>query len=146
MDMLTGSGRIMHNESLIKDYLKRAGHRIEATELLFKRESYADVVRESQEIVELCLKALLRFSRIEPPRLHDLSQILNENKDRLPQNIRPKAALLGKISKSLRRDRELAFYGSEDLTPGEFYNKDDAIEALENAKTVYQICSKIQLN
>lgn len=133
----------MHNESLIKDYLTRAGHRIEATQLLFDRGSYADVVRESQEIVELCLKALLRFFRIEPPRLHDMSQILHENKDRFPKTIKSKVSLLAKISKTLRRDRELAFYGSEDLTPGEFYNKEDAQEALNSAKTVYQICSNL---
>ena len=135
-----GSGRIMHNESLIQDYLKRAGHRIEATELLFERESYADVVRESQELVELCLKALLRFCRIEPPRLHDMSQILKENKARLPAAIRPRVSELARISKSLRRDRELAFYGSEDLTPSEFYQAEDAKEALENTKWLYAIC------
>jgi hypothetical protein len=30
------------------------------------------------------------------------------------------------VSHSLRRDRELAFYGSEDLTPSDFYQKPDA--------------------
>lgn len=30
------------------------------------------------------------------------------------------------MSKELRRDRELAFYGAEDLTPSTFYERADA--------------------
>ena len=36
----------------------------------------------------------------------------------------------------MRRDSELAFYGSEDLTPSEFYNRDDAELALTDARYV----------
>jgi hypothetical protein len=41
-------------------------------------------------------------------------------------------------SRQLRRDRELSFYGSEDLTPGEFYRRDDAVTALEMAREVIE--------
>jgi hypothetical protein len=34
----------------------------------------------------------------------------------------------------LRRDRELAFYGAEDLTPTGFYTQDDAVAAREIAR------------
>ena len=41
-----------------------------------------------------------------------------------------------RISRSLRRDWELAFYGSEDLTPSQFYTEADAIQAADQARTV----------
>lgn len=46
------------------------------------------------------------------------------------------------ISRSLRRDRELAYYGSEDLTPSEFYQEKDATYALESAKHIVAIVTK----
>lgn len=130
----------MKNIDLVTDYIERAGHRLEAVQLLFEKNSFADVVRESQEVVELCLKALLRASNVEVPRVHDVSSILLEQKDQLPQSIQHKVSHLAKISKSLRRDRELAFYGTEDLTPSNFYNKEDAKGALEGASSVYNLC------
>ncbi|MBI2914833.1 MAG: HEPN domain-containing protein [Firmicutes bacterium] len=36
-----------------------------------EEQSYSDVVREAQEIVELCLEGILRYVGIEPPKLHD---------------------------------------------------------------------------
>jgi HEPN domain-containing protein len=39
-------------------------------------ERSADVVGESQEIVELALKGLLRSCGIDPPRIHDVSDVL----------------------------------------------------------------------
>lgn len=130
----------MHNPDLIKDYLFRAGNRLKAVQLLFDSESYADVVRESQEVIELCLKALLRKHNIEAPRVHDVSQVLLDNESQFPSEIRLQIKKLAKISRSLRRDRELAYYGSEDLTPSEFYKKDDGKDALDSAKFVYNVC------
>lgn len=133
----------MKNDSLSKDYIQRAGYRIEAIQVLMDKESYADVVRESQEVVELCLKAVLRASNIQVPRIHDVSDVLKNEIDKLPSHIRPNVSKLCKISKQLRRDRELAFYGTEDLTPSEFYEKEDAVEALENAKWVHEVCEQV---
>lgn len=48
----------MRNPDLAADYLRRAESRLKAVAVLMDEESWADVVRESQEIVELCLKAL----------------------------------------------------------------------------------------
>ena len=44
-----------------------------------------------------------------------------------------------KFSKSMRRDRELSFYGTEDLTPSEFYQKEDADEAREWAQFLVEL-------
>jgi len=126
----------MHNRTLAADYLARATHRLAALDVLYERGSWADVVRESQEVVELALKSLLRFSAIEVPRVHDVSQILISESERLPESVRAHIVELVDISRSLRRDRELAFYGSEDLTPSEFYGKPDAELARAGARTV----------
>jgi hypothetical protein len=37
-------------------------------------------------------------------------------------------------SRTLRRDRELAFCGAEDLTPSGFYTQEDAVAAREIAR------------
>ena len=132
----------MINDTLASDYLKRAGNRLKALEVLMKEQSWADVVREAQEIVEITLKALLRASHIEVPRIHDVSPLLEENMERLPAGIRDQVPTLVRISRSLRRDRELAFYGSEDLTPSEFYHRDDAESAFASAQFVQAEVSK----
>lgn len=129
----------MFNDNLARDYLKRAGCRLKALQVLMDEESWADVVREAQEIVEITLKALLRACRIEVPRIHDVSPVLEQNRDRLPPDVDAALGELTRISKNLRRDRELAFYGSEDLTPSEFYTQEDAATAMVQAKRVYSV-------
>lgn len=126
----------MKNSSLAKDYVSRAVVRVLALEVLLKGKAYADVVRESQEVVELALKGLLRHSTIEVPRIHDVSDILLQHKHLLPPALQSHAEKLAEISRTLRRDRELAFYGTEDLTPSEFYKKKDAEKAMQSAKWV----------
>jgi hypothetical protein len=130
------------NDALALDYLNRSRHRLKALDVLFQEQSWADVVRESQEIVEIALKALLRACRIEVPRIHDVSPLLEENRERLPEAIREKVPELVRISRSLRRDRELAFYGSEDLTPSDFYHREDAEGALAGARFVHAEVSR----
>lgn len=123
----------MRNPSLVADYLKRCKARLKSIDALYKEEDWPDVVRESQEVVELAMKALLRHGQVEVPRIHDVGDILEANREALPASVRPYLKKMSQISRSLRRDRELAFYGSEDLTPSEFYKQDDADEARERA-------------
>jgi HEPN domain-containing protein len=129
----------MKNMALVADYITRAEHRLAAVRLLAKRKSWADVVREAQEVVELCLKALLRSARVEVPRIHDVGKILRAEANRLPKSVRKDVDRLADISHSMRRDRELAFYGSEDLTPSEFYEEKDGKAALEQAEWVFKV-------
>jgi len=42
-------------------------------------------------------------------------------------------------SRRLRRDRELAFYGAEDLTPSGFYSEADARAARSDAEDLVSI-------
>jgi len=127
------------NISLARDYIVRAQKRLKAVEVLLKEESWSDVVRESQEVVELALKSLLRACSIEVPRIHDVSPVLEENKERLPKKIQESLSRIVHISRQLRRDRELAFYGSEDLTPSMFYKKEDATQALKSAEWIVNV-------
>ena len=129
----------MQNLGLAVDYVQRAGIRLRAVAVLFEAESWADVVRESQEIVELALKGLLRASGIDPPRVHDVSDLLNAERDRLPSSLQDELQTLTAISRDLRRDRELAFYGAEDLTPSGFYSRSDAERARDGAARVVEL-------
>ena len=129
----------MKNRSLIEDYLLRSQHRLAAVELLYERKSWADVVREAQEVVELALKALLKHFNIEVPRIHDVSQILKDNESLFSPALKKHITRLSEISRDMRRDRELSFYGSEDLTPSEFYKESDAKKAKEDATWLVQI-------
>lgn len=124
----------MQNRDLAADYVHRSAVRLRALDVLFEAESWADVVRESQEVVELALKGLLRSCGVEAPRVHDVSDVLLHERSRLPEPLQPKLEQLARISKSLRRDRELAFYGTEDLTPSDFYSREDAEQARQGAR------------
>ncbi|MFN7811480.1 MAG: HEPN domain-containing protein [Planctomycetia bacterium] len=124
----------MRSPDLAADYVRRAKARLAAVDALFAAESWADVVRESQEVVELALKGLLRAVGIEPPRIHDVSDVLAAEKQRFPKGIQRELDTLAAGSRMLRRDRELAFYGAEDLTPSGFYTKEDAVSARDVAR------------
>jgi len=129
----------MRNRDLAADHVGRAAIRLRALDVLYEAESWADVVRESQEAVELALKGLLRSCGVEPPRLHDVSAVLEAERDRLPAAIRTELETLTEISRGLRRDRELAFYGAEDLTPSGFYSKSDADRARDGARRTVEL-------
>jgi HEPN domain-containing protein len=133
----------MHNSELSVDYLRRSAARLRALDVLYDAESWADVVRESQEVVELALTGLLRASAIEPPRVHDVSDMLKLERNRLPKAVHAHIDRLAEISRTLRRDRELAFYGAEDLTPSGFYTRDDATAARDAARFVVHTVSPV---
>jgi len=129
----------VRNRELAADYVRRADTRLRAVDVLFDGKSWADVVRESQEVVELALKGLLRACGIDPPRIHDVSEILLAERQRLPEELGPEVERMGEISRELRRDRELAFYGAEDLTPSGFYSRNDALKAREGARLIVRL-------
>ena len=129
----------MRNQSLASDHVRRAEARLRALDVLFEAESWADVVRESQEVVELALKGLIRSAGVDPPRIHDMADVLLAESERLPAALAGEVARLAEASRQLRRDRELAFYGAEDLTPSEFYKRRDAEKARQAARLVVRL-------
>lgn len=128
----------MHNGDLAADYVRRAALRMRAIETLYQAQAWADVVRECQEAVELALKGLLRAVHVEPPRTHDVSAVLLRQQAALPERARAHVERLARISRELRRDREMAFYGAEDLVPSEFYGEEDGRHALTSARFVVE--------
>lgn len=62
--------------SLAQSYLLKALVRLEVLELFLSRGAFSDVVREAQEAVELLLKAILRQVGVEPPKWHDVGELL----------------------------------------------------------------------
>ncbi len=119
----------MTNKTLAESYLRKAIDRLDILDLLMRKGAYSDVVREAQEIVELALKGLLRFVGIEPPKFHDVGGLLLAHRDRFPFEIAPQLPEAARISKNLRKERELAFYGDVDFIPTEEYT---VIFALRN--------------
>ena len=128
----------MRNRTLAADYVGRAAARLRAIDVLYEAGSWPDVVRESQEVVELALKGLLRAVGVDPPRVHDVAEVLEAERGRLPAGLAGDVDRLAAASRTLRRDRELAFYGAEDLTPSDFYKKRDANEARDAARLVVE--------
>lgn len=74
----------MNFSDLARDYLRRAESRRAAIATLHSGEAYADVLRESQELMELLLKGALRFVGIDPPKRHDVGPALERHLDRFP--------------------------------------------------------------
>ena len=133
----------MTNETLAQSYLRKAIDRFDILDILFKKGAYSDVIREAQEIVELSLKGVLRYVGVEPPKIHDVGGLLLAHKNLFSKDIGRHLERLAAISKKLRKERELAFYGDIDFIPTEEYTTEDAREAIENAKFVVNIAKKL---
>lgn len=126
----------MTSNDLAQDYFRRVRVRRRVLDLLFAAGEYADVVREAQELAELALKGMLRWSGVDPPHWHDVGEILVEQAARLPAKIQPMADELAGISRRLRKEREVAFYGEIDLIPGRSYDEATARHALGDADRI----------
>jgi HEPN domain-containing protein len=131
------------NESLGRSYLRKANDRLKVLDLLLKEGGYSDVVREAQELVELALKGMLRAIGIEPPKLHDVGALLLQHRDRFAPDVQKTLDTLAGISKELRKDRELAFYGDIDFIPTEEYSLDQAQRAREGAAKVLDVARRV---
>jgi len=121
------------SHELARSYLEKARKRRRVLDVLLEEEAYSDVVREGQELVELALKAMLRHVGIDPPKWHDVGPILIEQQALFPQALRAEFPRLAEISKWLRKERELAFYGDTDFIPTQEYSREDGERARNDA-------------
>ena len=130
---------------LAHDYLRRAKARIIDAKSALNRGDYPEVVRYSQECVELSLKAALRLIGIEYPKVHDVSDVLSEYRDRFPLWFRNLIDELSIISSELALARGPSMYGDEErgIPPSELFSREDAEEALRKAMKVFELCSKL---
>ena len=132
----------MKNDILAKGYIERARKRLRILPEYLKLQDYPDVIREAQEVVELALKGLLRYVGVEPPKWHDVSGIIKANLHKMPAIVKENVERICEISKRLRRERELAFYGEEYFIPEEEFDQEDARRAIEDARYIVKICEE----
>jgi len=120
---------------MARSFLRQAMYRLGGVGRAIDDRQFAIAVRWSQEAVELALKAALRAAGVEPPRWHDVGEVLRANSARLPPSLQQVADRLVRISADLRQDREAAFYGDEagDRTPDDLYGELDARQAAADA-------------
>ena len=133
----------MTNNELSRSYLIKSEKRLKILDVLLKEEAYSDVVRESQEIVELVQKAILRKIGIDPPKWHDVSDIIISNLEFIPKEHHAEIKDIIMIAKWLRREREQSFYGDIDFIPTEEYTLKDAEQAIEGATKWVRVCQKL---
>jgi HEPN domain-containing protein len=135
----------MINSNIAYAYVKQASVIYNEAEALFHKGIWNMVVRRSQEVVELSLKALLRECGIEIPHLHDVSSLLKLHNNKLPPYILENLDKISSISRRLRQQREISFYGEEenDTAPEKLYSKLDAKDALLDADFVLNIVKTI---
>lgn len=129
----------MTNDSLARSYLTKARVRLKVLDVLHAEKAWSDVIRESQEVVELALKALLREVGIEPPKWHDVGGFLREHRERFSPRLAADLDRLVEISAWLRKEREFSFYGDVDFIPTDEYSQADAARALADATLVVRV-------
>ncbi len=133
----------MTNIDLARSYLAKAGARMGILDVLMKARSYSDVVRESQEIVELSQKAMLRQVAIDPPKWHEVSDIILANRSRFSDAVQNEVDAIISIAKWLREERERSFYGDVDFDPGTGYRNEDAYRASEGAQRWVDVAKRV---
>lgn len=133
----------MTSKSLARSYLVKAQGRLKALRVLRDEGDPSDVVREAQELVELALKGMLRAIGIEPPKFHDVGPLLREHQAKFTADVGAQLDRAAEISKRLRREREIAFYGDIDLVPTEQYSAADAGRAYDEAAWILALAEGV---
>ncbi len=128
----------MSPKNLPEAYLKKCQSRLRALQVLIDDQNFSDVVRESQEIMELCSKAVLRIALIDPPHRHDVASELIIAKASLPAAVHGAIDEMVTANHWLRREREISFYGAEDFDPTEGYSQEDCDRASRYARLAVQ--------
>lgn len=118
-------------KKLALDYFKRALLRRSVLDRFVELEDYADAVRESQEAMELILKGLLIFCGIDFPKAHDVGKVLAGGETTSEFLSPDDLGTLARQSKLLRKDREFAYCGAEDILPLDYYGAEDAATAIQ---------------
>lgn len=135
----------MTNHDLARSYLIQAIEILREAEDAYHRGVWNLVVRRSQEVVELALKGALRVVGLEVPHVHDVGLLLKQHREKFPSDFKNEIDELASISRRLRHEREVSFYGDEETgaSPQLLYVEDDARHALEDARFVLRAVKKI---
>jgi HEPN domain-containing protein len=130
---------------LARSNVRQAEDRLTTARIALERGNYPYAVRQAQECVELSLKACLRLVGIEPPKWHDVGPIIRRERENFPEWFKKHVERIVSISRSLRKERELAMYGDEEskIPPEELYTRFDAEKAIEDAGFVLEIARRL---
>lgn len=135
----------MTNREMADGYLAQAGEILVEARGALERGVWNLVVRRCQEVVELALKAALRLTGVEVPRVHDVGVILRDHGMKFPEPFRGEIDRMASISRQLRREREASFYGDDETgaPPQRLYTRDDAQRALQDAAFILERCREL---
>ena len=92
---------------LAEAFLDRARTRLKALDVLRAEADFSDVVREARDIVDLCIRGMLRVMDIEVSRWREAGEILQENIRRFPSEIVAHEERLMGILKDLAQANEI---------------------------------------
>ncbi len=79
------------------------------------------------------------------PKWRDANIILIEHEENFHEEVRKELAELGRISKWLRTERGLSFYGDIDFIPAGEYTEGDARRAIEGTRRVVDSALKLRI-
>jgi hypothetical protein len=132
------------SEEMGRSHLRQARRILLEAQRHHEDEVWHLVVRRCQEAVELALKAALRFAGIEVPHVHDVGVFVAEHADRLPAGFAGHLVRLVSISRRLRQEREVSFYGNEQIAapPEDLYMREDADDAVRDARFVLDLAEE----
>jgi HEPN domain-containing protein len=131
------------NLDLAQSYTMKAKSRLKTLDVLLGDANYSDIIREAQEAVEVATKAMLRRAGIDPRKWHDVGPIILEHLAHFPSGLHADLAQAARISKALRKERELSFYGEVDFVPSEEYTREQAAQAIADAGFVVELAAKL---
>ncbi|MEM2592965.1 MAG: HEPN domain-containing protein [Thermofilaceae archaeon] len=130
---------------IAKSYLRQAEARLKDAKDALAEGNYPYAVRLSQECVELSLKAVLKAVGIDYPKVHDVSDILLDIKERFPAWFKAEIEFLRESSKILAKKREISLYGGEEafLAPEDVISREDADDAVKRAIITHELCNRL---
>ena len=133
-------------EPIVGGGLRRGLDALEAAEGAFVRHRYALAVFRAQQACELSLKAALRSVSVDPPRQHDVGELLVARARSFPDWFRAEVPFLRESSGLLARLREPAIYGSpaSGRGPDELFSSPaSAADALERAQRACALVARL---
>jgi len=128
-----------------RSHLRQAAARLDDACDALREGNYPYAVRLSQGCVELSLKAALRAVAVEYPKVHEVSRVLRQVRDRFPDWFKEELDFAAESSRLLFKKREPSLYGDEAglLSPEELMGLGDAEDAVRRAERTYRLCERL---
>ena len=133
----------MVNPRLAESYLRRAQVRLQVLTSFLAQKDYPDVIREAQEVVELSQKAILIHMGVDPPKWHEVGDLLLDRLSQFPPRWQQELPALVQEGRWLRSQREVAFYGEMDLIPETLYGAEEAQRAIRVATAFTELARHV---